>query len=151
MKTKICSKCKIEKPHSEYFKDNRRTVGIRCRCIACCKEDTINWRLKNRSTYNNYTAQWRAKNPERQHKMEIKRRYALSIEQYNQMLIDQNYKCAICSKQHDSSLKRGRLYVDHCHNSKEVRGLLCGACNSMIGYANHDQAILLKAISYLKD
>ncbi len=150
MKTKVCSKCKVDKPYSEYFKDNLRKIGIRCKCKECCKAETIEWREKNRSEYNNYAAAWRAKNPDKQHATDIKRHYKLSIEEYNSMLAAQKLGCKICGKQHDPSLKRGRLYVDHCHNSGQVRGLLCSACNSAIGYFNHDASIMRKAIAYLK-
>lgn len=149
MQSKICSKCKIEKPFSEYFKDTHREIGIRCRCKECCNLDTIEWREKNRSEYNNYAAAWRAKNPNRQHATDIKRNYGLTIEQYNTMLIEQKCQCKICGKQHDPSVKRGRLYVDHDHKTGEVRALLCGACNSGIGYFNHDTEIILRAIKYL--
>lgn len=149
MQYKICSGCKINKPFSDYFKDNLRKIGIRCKCKECCAKDTVNWRNKNRSGYNNYVAMWRAKNPERQHKTEIKRRYALSIEKYNEMLIAQNCQCKICKKQHDPSEKRGRLYVDHCHESGEIRGLLCGACNKGLGCFGDDIDRLYSAISYL--
>ncbi len=150
MQSKVCSKCKIEKSFSEFFRDNRKNMGIRSCCKACDKEKTYNWRIKNRSVYNNYTAAWRAKNPERQHKMEIKRRYSLSIERYNEMLAAQKCQCKICGKQHDPSLSRGRLYVDHDKETGVVRGLLCGACNSGIGYLLHDIKILSNAIKYLE-
>lgn len=150
MQTKICSKCKIDKPHSDYFKDNLRKIGIRCKCKDCCSLDTKEWRVKNRSEYNNYVAAWRAKNPDRQHKTEIKRRYQLSIEEYNAQLAAQNCKCCICGKQHDPTLKRGRLYVDHCHSTGKIRGLLCSACNSALGYMNDDIEILKTAIAYIE-
>lgn len=150
MQTKVCSKCKIDKPFSDYFKDNRRKIGIRCKCKDCCKTETIEWREKNRSEYNNYTAQWRAKNPERQHKMEIKRRYSLSIEGYNQFLIDQKCQCKICGKQHDPSIKRGRLYVDHNHDTGIVRALLCASCNKALGQMLDSPDLLRKAAAYLE-
>lgn len=149
MQTKICSKCKIDKPFSEYFKDNRRKIGIRCKCKTCCQQETIDWRVKNRSEYNNYAAAWRAKNPDKQHATDIKRHYKLSIDRYNEVLTEQSCKCKICGKQHDSSLKRGRLQVDHCHDSGRVRGLLCGACNSGLGYFHHDVLLLKSAIEYM--
>lgn len=149
MQTKVCSKCKIGKPHSEYYRDSGKGRKIRCRCKACCNADVAGWREKNRSEYNNYAAAWRAKNPERQHATDIKRHYKLSIDQYNEMLTAQACGCKICGKQHDPSLKRGRLYVDHCHDTGDVRGLLCGACNSAIGYFNHDVEIMRKAITYI--
>ena len=149
MQTKVCSKCKIDKPFSDYFKDNKRKIGIRCKCKECCNVDTLGWREKHRSEYNNYAAEWRAKNPTRQHKTEIKRRYSLEIEGYDKLLVEQNYQCKICNKQHNPAIKRGRLYVDHNHETNQVRGLLCSACNSAIGHFNDRVDIIQKAISYL--
>ncbi len=149
MQTKVCSKCKIDKPFSEYFKDNLRKIGIRCKCKACCSEETKNWRVKNRSEYNNYAAMWRAKNPGRQHQMEIKRRYAMSLEEYNALLVKQECKCVICGYQHDPSRQRGRLYVDHCHKTKGIRGLLCSNCNKGLGCFADRTELLTKAIEYL--
>lgn len=150
---KTCTKCSIEKPISEFFKSGKYKSGklkIRGDCKSCCNKNTEQWRIKNRSHYNNYAAFWRSKNPDRQHATDIKRRYKLPIEEYNKILVAQNCQCIICGKQHDTSLKRGRLYVDHCHKTKKVRGLLCSACNSMIGHANDEISILEKAIAYLK-
>lgn len=149
MLTKVCSKCKVDKPHSEYFKDKVRKIGIRCKCKACCKEEIINWREKNRSEYNDYAAMWRAKNPDKQHKAEIKRRYGLSIEDYNKMLVEQECKCAICGKQHNPTKSRGRLFVDHDHKTGKLRQLLCGACNSALGYFLDDTRLLAEAIAYI--
>ncbi len=151
MKTKVCSKCKIDKPHSDYFKDTHRAIGIRCKCKKCCQEDTMQWRAKNKSEYNSYAVAWRAKNPGRQHANDIKRNYGLGIDTYNQMLVDQDYKCKICRKAHRPDIQRGRLYVDHCHSSLKVRGLLCSFCNAAIGYFKDDTALLEKAIAYLKE
>lgn len=150
MQTKVCSKCKIEKRYQDFFKDSKRAIGIRCQCKECDRIKTQNWRIKNRSNYNNYVAMWRAKNPERQHKTEIKRRYQLSVEQYNEMLTSQSCKCAICGKLHDPSIKRGRLYVDHCHDSKKIRGLLCANCNKGLGCLSDNINTIYNAINYLR-
>lgn len=153
MELKVCSKCKIEKPKSEFFKSGLYKSGkskFRGDCKECSKKDTANWRIKNRSEYNNYAAAWRSKNPGRQHATDIKRHYGLSIENYNKLLAQQNCQCKICGKQHDPSVNRGRLYVDHCHNSKKVRGLLCGKCNVALGNMDDDVSLLEKALAYLK-
>jgi hypothetical protein len=150
---KRCSKCKIEKESTEFFRSGKHKSGkekFRGDCRECAQKQTVEWRVKNRSHYNNYSAMWRDKNPDKQHKTDIKRRYGLSIEDYNRMLTTQNMGCKICGKQHDPSVKRGRLYVDHDHKTGAVRGLLCMACNSMIGRATDDISILEKAIEYLK-
>ena len=148
--SKKCSKCGIIKSFAEYFKDRRRAVGIRCRCKACCTEDTIEWRVKNRSEYNNYAAAWRAKNPGKQHANDIKRNYGLDIASYNGMLADQRCLCKICGKQHEPTRSRGRLYVDHCHKTGVIRGLLCSSCNYALGKFKDDPTLLEKAAAYLR-
>lgn len=149
IKYKICSKCEVLKPHSDYFKDNARDIGIRPSCKACSQKETIEWRNKHRSEYNNYVAQWRAKNPDKQHATEIKRDYGLDISDYNRIILEQRNKCAICNEAHNPKIKRGRLYVDHDHKTGLIRGLLCGGCNSMLGYAKDSVETLQKAIDYL--
>lgn len=78
----------------------------------------------------------------------IKRKYNLSIERYNKMLTEQNNKCFICG--YEFGQKQGDIYVDHCHTTKQVRGLLCQPCNSGIGYFKDNTDSLQKAIDYLK-
>ena len=79
----------------------------------------------------------------RAHKM---KRLGLSPEQYAQMLADQGNACAICQKEFPG---RGP-HIDHCHTTGQVRGLLCNACNSLLGFAKDSPATLLRAIGYLQ-
>jgi len=67
----------------------------------------------------------------------------MKIEQYNQMMIEQQNKCAICGKE-------VKLLVDHNHATGQVRSLLCTGCNTMIGMAYESKDILLAAIAYLE-
>ncbi len=57
----------------------------------------------------------------------IRSRYGISPEGYNQLFQNQQGKCAICQK-HQSEIKR-KFFVDHCHETGKVRGLLCSSCN----------------------
>lgn len=73
------------------------------------------------------------------------KRYGVTIEKYNQMFEAQNGVCAICGEaSNDKSLA-----VDHDHQTKVVRGLLCISCNLSIGHARDSIEILQKAIEYL--
>jgi glycosyltransferase involved in cell wall biosynthesis len=45
---------------------------------------------------------------------------------------------------------RSEVLVDHCHKTGVVRGLLCGLCNSAIGYFEDDPVRMSEAISYLE-
>ena len=63
------------------------------------------------------------------------------------MLVEQDNKCFICG--YEFGQVKGDTYVDHCHTTKIVRGLLCQNCNSAIGYARDNPDILIKASKYV--
>lgn len=83
-------------------------------------------------------------------KVNLKYLYGLSLEEYNRLLEASNYCCNICSKQLDIVANKN-LAVDHCHDTKVVRGILCKSCNLLIGFAYNNIDILEKTIIYLKD
>lgn len=60
-------------------------------------------------------------------KHQMKKRYGITIEQYEELLVGQNGTCAIC----DEACSTGRrLAVDHDHDTGQIRGLLCYRCNT---------------------
>lgn len=75
------------------------------------------------------------------------RLYGITIEQYEEMLVEQDGKCARCSK----SIADGdrRLAVDHCHNTGAVRKLLCGPCNTYLGRLATNRDQLERDLAYL--
>lgn len=149
-KAKACSQCHTVKEPSLFFKDQAMPDGLATVCKECKTAKTYAWREANKDKYNKSAREWGKNNPQKRYGSEIKRRYGCTLEQYNQMLIDQDGKCAVCGTLHNPAEKKGRLYVDHCHSSGKVRALLCGSCNSMLGYSKDDIAILEKAIEYLE-
>jgi len=58
--------------------------------------------------------------------------------------IQRNY-CQICFS------NEKQLVVDHNAQTGIVRGLLCAACNLMIGIAKHNRATLQNADKYLEE
>jgi len=80
---------------------------------------------------------------------EMQRKYDLSPERYEEILLSQGRVCAICEKQ--PSQNRGdSIVVDHDHDTGEVRGLLCSNCNRGIGLLQDSVNLLNSAASYLK-
>jgi hypothetical protein len=65
------------------------------------------------------------------------------------MYIQQGGRCAICNDEKELGGYTG-LYVDHCHSSNKVRGLLCPACNSAIGNFRDSESLLMAAIEYIR-
>ena len=95
-----------------------------------------------------YRKQWREQHPdeyqERKIRDRIRKRYDLSLEQYDAFRESQKNCCAICGE-------KNRLIVDHNHKTTMLRGLLCTHCNSMIGFARENIAVLEKAIIYIRE
>lgn len=84
----------------------------------------------------------RDKTRKNQRKAELKYRYKLSWDDYQGLITKQEGRCAICDTE-------APLVVDHCHETKRVRGLLCNACNVGIGFLKEDKDIMKKALEYI--
>jgi hypothetical protein len=91
---------------------------------------------------------WAENNKRRRKHNVLMSTHKISIDDYERMLVEQDYKCYCCSVEH-SSLKKG-LFVDHCHTTGKVRGLLCNSCNSALGYAKDNITVLANMIKYLE-
>jgi hypothetical protein len=104
--------------------------------------------------YKEYQRQYRKKNAEKLKLYKRNRRvtwawhiranYGLTLNQYDELLIEQSGRCAICCCVTED------LFVDHDHSSGKVRGLLCVNCNFLIGHAGDDSITLELSIAYLK-
>lgn len=82
----------------------------------------------------------------------LKRTYSIGVKDYEAMLVEQDYKCALCG---GTGFTMGKIHkmllvVDHCHSTGKVRGLLCHNCNRGLGLFHDRSDVLLKAIQYLK-
>jgi len=76
----------------------------------------------------------------------LQHKYGLTAEQYDQMLIEQAQRCALCGEE-----SNGRpWHVDHCHDSGKVRGVLCDHCNIGLGHFRENAALLRRAAEYLE-
>ena len=87
--------------------------------------------------------------PTKKRHYNLKHRYGITGEEYEKLLEAQNCRCKICGTTEPGN-KAGSFVVDHDHDSKEVRGLLCFACNIMLGHAKDNVETLSSAIRYLE-
>lgn len=75
-------------------------------------------------------------------------RYGLTEAEARQMLEDQKSACLVCSAElHFGSRD---THIDHCHDTGEVRGILCRHCNIGIGHFLNDPQRLRWAADYLE-
>jgi len=77
--------------------------------------------------------------------------FGISAEAYRAMLVAQDGKCAIC-RSSDNATYKGKvkqLSVDHDHGTRQVRGLLCNACNAGLGHFRNNPEFLVAAARYV--
>lgn len=126
-----------KKYHSEHKEYNH---------VACKK-----WRESHKEEISKRKKLWYKKNKERVRAYGLKRDFNLTPEQYNELYTTQSGCCQICGIHQSDSDKR--LAVDHNHNSKQVRGLLCQQCNTALGSFRVDDVgteLLIRAIEYIE-
>jgi hypothetical protein len=129
---KRCRICKATKPLTEFHSDCSKPDGLSNRCKVC--------NIAHAKKYDALIPRSKKLEYERIH------HYGITSDQYDGMITDQDGKCAVCGgppKIHN------KLFVDHCHETDLVRGLLCSDCNSGLGYFKDDAAKLAAAIHYL--
>ena len=80
------------------------------------------------------------------------RQYGVTPEWYATKLVEQGNRCAICGRTPPPGGRKSasRLHVDHCHDSGQVRDLLCNRCNPGLGHFLNDPALLEAAAAYLR-
>ncbi len=77
-------------------------------------------------------------------------RYGLTVEAFNQLLVEQDGRCAVCRTDTPSGAKGVGWCVDHDHETGQVRGVLCGACNTGIGMLQDDPDVIAAALRYVQ-
>lgn len=129
-----------------YRNGEPKAEGI-CRGAQSCRREAIEGRnicagclaSRRQSDRKRYSSQW-AKS--------IERNYGITADQYWAMLEAQDGVCLICGGTNDGA--RGeKLYVDHCHDTGKVRGLLCRGCNHGLGHFRDSVDFLMSACAYL--
>ena len=126
----------INKRRKEYRQNNKNKIAERDK----------QYRLKNKDKYRAKSAEWYKANKDRAKNYHFLRRYNISLDDYNRMVIEQDGKCWTCSVKAEDEV----LVVDHNHLTGEVRGLLCHKCNTGLGLFRDNQGYLLKAVEYLR-
>jgi hypothetical protein len=146
-KHSYCKKCMVKQRMDKYERKNKvmKITETHKQCRVC--EELL--------SFDNYSGK---KNPYCKkcnsylgHIRNV-RKYGIDVEDYINMLKNQDYACAICKRKTEK-----RLAVDHDHNccagenscGKCIRGLLCFDCNIALGMLKDNIATLTRMINYL--
>ena len=129
----------------------------------------LEFRKTHREEINAYQREYRRTHPEKiktiskkytnTHKNEIKIRskkwslktkYGLSITEFDNLLLSQDNRCAICKEPLDLQNPKN-VNIDHNHLTGKVRGILCLKCNVAIGLLRDNPEYVYNAYKYLKE
>lgn len=107
--------------------------------------------IKHRKSNNS----WKLRNPDKVREMHLLKLYGITLKEYNSILLKQNGTCGVCDAadsgvSRKNSNKREPLFVDHCHKTGKVRGLLCRLHNTALGIMKDDVNMIQKLLEYLK-
>jgi len=155
--TKTCSRCGLKKANVEFHISRSRPDGLNIYCKDCSTEfSKVRYAdPQKRSIMLIRGRMWREKNPEADVRKHLRRKYGMTLEQYNTLFDKQKGLCALCSK--PESVKRNskserpeRLAVDHCHDTGRIRGLLCFKCNTAVGSIGDDEESAKRVVEYFE-
>lgn len=124
---KKCAKCHITKPVQDYTKNSLTVDKLNTKCYHCLR------------------SLW------------LVQRYGINADEYEKILQLQNNQCACCGSDNPQVRKKPKnksnepsFFVDHCHKTGKIRGLLCHKCNNGLGCLGDNLEGLQKAVDYLK-
>ena len=103
----------------------------------------------DRDVYNQERRERRKRDPEAKAKsrkyqrLSVLRQCGMSLEQARDWYDSVEKVCELCGSTE-------KLGIDHDHDKKVIRGLLCRSCNLGIGHLKDDYVLLSNALDYLR-
>lgn len=147
-----CPICEIEfaKTHPR-----RKYCSRKCALAADYRRNRNKYKLKRKKSYaknkekeNARTMAWRKANKKACRKYQMKSKYGLTVSEYKKMTIEQNNVCYICGGTNPSGKT---LFVDHNHQTGEIRKLLCSRCNWYVGLVETGPKIFEDIVQYIEE
>lgn len=145
---KRCPRCGETKSVDEFYKNSHEKDGLSTWCKECTSAYSKDYRERNRERLNARERQWKADNPLKVFASDIRQRYGITLEEYDEKLEAQGGGCAICGKTPEENGQR--LCADHDHETGIFRGVLCTHCNAGLGMFQDNIALLGDAMFYLR-
>lgn len=129
--TRRCYVCDTEKSMDEFYTSKSCSGGRRYECKECCK-------AANRNRLYDY---------HKARATQLKCRFGITPEDYDEMLHKQGGCCAICGGLNPNG---NALSVDHCHETGLIRALLCNYCNAGLGQFRDNPDLMEAAAEYIR-
>ena len=148
---KTCYRCKETKPFDCFSKSTKVKSGLQGECKECRnkRQNTEEYKAKHKEYQREYYVKNRDEVRQANRAFYYKNSYGLTIEQLTALRAEQEHCCYICGM-HETENYKEILYVDHDHETGEVRKLLCAHCNTGLGLFRDSPELLDKASNYLR-
>lgn len=144
---KLCSRCGVAKSLADFYPAKGMRDGHRSECKSCNRALKRARYAADPDKYIRMVRRWQRENPERmreyrqdrnarpevkrkQRDMYYRRTYGVSADDIDEMLEAQSGTCAICRVRPE---RLASMHVDHDHERRHLRGLLCSSCNHGLG------------------
>jgi hypothetical protein len=128
-----CKKCNLAARAAKYRENPRPTI-----------ERVMRWQRANREQYQARQREYveSGKKSISNRKSHLKRKYGLTLAEFDTLLASQGGGCAICGLPDADN-------VDHDHDTGRVRGILCFPCNVAVGLLHDSEERARSAAAYI--
>ena len=142
----------------EYYRTHKEQILTRVKNYNNAHKNKISiykqkYRNTHRDKYIKANRKYRITNKDRlrnfNKKYHLKSQHNLSIKEYNDLVLSQNNKCAICGQPLDFQ-NTFNICIDHSHLTGVIRGILCRTCNMAIGLLRDNPEYVRNALEYLE-
>lgn len=140
--TKRCTRCGEVKSLDGFYAN-------RGKCKECMKVLRRDRRVQYPDLHRQRDRDYYARNKDKVRAYQIEKMYGVSIEQFNQMVVDQGGRCALCGRV-PLSPHTSVLHMDHDHVTGAIRLPLCSSCNNGLGRFRDDPNLLRAAAAYIE-
>lgn len=92
---------------------------------------------------------FKKRNPGRHRELNFKSKYGITVAERDAILAAQGNCCAAC-KTTEPGGKYKTWHMDHCHETKKTRGVLCHGCNVSLGHMKDSAEKLRLLANYIE-
>jgi hypothetical protein len=144
---KRCSKCRTE---AQRIASSNWTKANPDQALAISRA----WRVRNleksREATRRSMAKRREEAPEAVKRAKLRSKYKLSDDDLDVLFDQADGCCEICGVAFGEEA-RTRAVIDHDHRTDRVRGVLCGNCNTGLGFVRDSTKILFRLADYVEN
>ena len=138
-----------------YYENNKKKMIAKAAAWSKANRGRISdLRKRPESNHKMHSKKWREANKARADRLSrksyLRKKYGITIEQYEAMICEHNNVCVICFRSPRGNGSRAKLHIDHCHETGKIRGLICPNCNTALGMVEDNTNILKRMIEYVE-